>query len=382
VCVWDGSCLMVRDVTFLHLGKTGGTTIDTILHGWSSCIRVKDVHMFRPSPSDLGGKKVVVSTRDPIARVVSAFNYNRGIVGPLDAAASGERLWELQLYQCFKHVNEMAEALESGSHCGEVARHAFECCEANEHALAFIGQGLQFYTESVPAFATSYEYALTHSDTLVEDLERISEWLGCPPPPELLPHSRDAHPTAQDTFLSEQATALLRKQLAGEYERLERLESHAAVNGRLIPPPPRLPPPTSPPSCPPATPPASPSPVRPPPSPLSPPSIPPPPLPRSPSSILSTSPLTAIAPTMPLGRVQSPAPATFSAIHMALAAVSVCALSMATATFVFAVRRCFGILDFGGSWRCSHGTSREATLFKHSYTPAAMRTAQEGLDLE
>ena len=147
-------------LVFLHVGKTGGTSAIQALNmakgknyvkNCTLPITVSEVHMDRPDKTVLDSGFPVMSVRDPIARVVSAFNYRHPARGgnvhhkALPGAPDADPL-EVELYSCFDHVNSFAEALTDATHCGDVARRAFTCCDVREMPLyIFFGQGLEYY---------------------------------------------------------------------------------------------------------------------------------------------------------------------------------------------------------------------------------------------
>lgn len=62
-------------LTFIHIGKTGGTTINSIL---SNCnIKYKEYHMKRNYKNK---DKYIIWLRNPISRFVSAFNFSHHLV--------------------------------------------------------------------------------------------------------------------------------------------------------------------------------------------------------------------------------------------------------------------------------------------------------------
>ena len=111
------------------------------------------------------------------------------------------------------------------------------CLFASPHCsmprYIFIGQGYEYYVGAagIDAFEVR-EYALTHVDSLLEDLTNIADWLGFEPPPGSLPHEKGVYEAKNDTYLSTRARANLAQILAHEYELLARIETHATINAR------------------------------------------------------------------------------------------------------------------------------------------------------
>ena len=165
-------------------------------------------------PGNLDGKKIVMVTRDPLDRIVSAFNYRhpyRGYPTIHDKAIPGSGdATEVALYQCFDHVNEFAEALSGTGPCPDLARSLFDCCD-NMPPFIFIGQGYQYYVgaSGIESFVHR-NYTLTHVDTLDEDMIKIAQnWLGCRPPTADMPHLRSEYAKNDTKWEAKDALALV-----------------------------------------------------------------------------------------------------------------------------------------------------------------------------
>jgi hypothetical protein len=85
-------------------------------------------HVFDPYASiDCRHDIYIVSTRDPVSRTISAFNWRHTIGGGGDDKGSGPSPTELELYNdCFPElpggVSHFAEALGEQTRCGWLAR--------------------------------------------------------------------------------------------------------------------------------------------------------------------------------------------------------------------------------------------------------------------
>lgn len=50
---------------------------------------------------------------------------------------------------------------------------------------------------------SKHEIALTHVESLADDLVKLAAWLGCKPPPTNLPHVHGVYPSMNDKYLSD-----------------------------------------------------------------------------------------------------------------------------------------------------------------------------------
>mmetsp|Transcript_30117 Transcript_30117/g.93174 ORF Transcript_30117/g.93174 Transcript_30117/m.93174 type:complete len:366 (+) Transcript_30117:1109-2206(+) len=124
------------DVVVIHVGKTcGGSVVDYV----SKFTKLSEIHLRPVMPSDLDtAPLVVVVVRDPVDRVISAFNWHSANGGrPIKAAireAASPRPDSI-LYHCFATVGAFADAVgafaarprvKTGKH-KTVARNATRC---------------------------------------------------------------------------------------------------------------------------------------------------------------------------------------------------------------------------------------------------------------
>ena len=128
---------------FVHIGKTCGGTVDAALHANAGLIEKRypgrpahaTVHAHAVSLKVLQGcgNNVVISIRDPIDRLVSAFNTLACKQDELDDPDVCERRPPTKtrfrrtnppksLLSCFANVTVFAEALDDDDDCGEMAR--------------------------------------------------------------------------------------------------------------------------------------------------------------------------------------------------------------------------------------------------------------------
>jgi hypothetical protein len=232
-------------VMFIHVGKTGGSTVNaflthakipnlTVIHATSREWNQKDKYF----PFARGGKHnyhILVSVRDPIDRVISSFNWRRHFKD------INHRLhpWEQNFYaHCAKTPNEFAHSLKSKTACGKLARIAADCpgnldrCESNH-----VGMGHRFYfpPDALSKLVSSHAKVwLVRQESMEHDLKQFmsssSDYAHIRMPK--IEHVRSIYKGSNNTHLDTRARRVLCDELTkiGEYEVLNTLEK-IAQNG-------------------------------------------------------------------------------------------------------------------------------------------------------
>mmetsp|Transcript_4750 Transcript_4750/g.13447 ORF Transcript_4750/g.13447 Transcript_4750/m.13447 type:complete len:308 (-) Transcript_4750:84-1007(-) len=213
-------------VQFVHVGKCAGSSISMALHKQTPFheIHIRQVDNCRPDEQ----RTWIVSVRDPLSRVVSAFNWRSPLNGDAPHGQSGfaQDKQEQQFYRCFREVNEFAESLQDQSECGSIARRALEKPIYSEH----VGKGFYYYFEHDLECVLAQEVYLIRSETIAHDLNEVFGRLGFEAPAEI-PHDKGEYPLQHKTYLSAKGKQLLQNALKSDYEVVRALE-HAAKNGR------------------------------------------------------------------------------------------------------------------------------------------------------
>ena len=112
------------------------------------------VHLRQPSPSVLAAfDKVIVTARDPIDRLISAFNWRHPSNPQIHNNPFGGRAdpEEAKLYHCFDSVHAFAEALDSRntSTCAELARTMLSGPKSKRGRWSMLGDDMRWYLERV-----------------------------------------------------------------------------------------------------------------------------------------------------------------------------------------------------------------------------------------
>lgn len=251
---------------FVHVGKTGGTTVEDFLE--KNEIRHMTMHT-KPLSSEIcklkrilkprrkcgwmerrwktNTDKVVVSVRDPIARVISAFNWRHTDGGGVkDKSFSLKHYpeayyFDINLYKCFPSINDFAEALgpeysgNSSTKCRSIARDALDLNSTfyGPHLM----QGYRFYMgpEILDYFnIQNRSIYVVHQETMEADLMGLSDFLHVKLKHPRISQRRSAYKRKNDKYISEQGKVNLRKALQPEYDFLEQLED-SSVNRIQLP---------------------------------------------------------------------------------------------------------------------------------------------------
>jgi len=180
----DRLCRMkggVCDVLLVHVGKACGGSIKYWFR--DNDVSYDEVHLVQLAPAVLAHyARVVVTARDPVERLVSAFNWRN------PSEQFGKDLWyggdERRLYDCFRDVRAFAAAvieqgdLKEGRDCRLLAR-AFLTDAAYSHT-SHLGKGLAYYLGSALADllgAPGREVWVARSEACDVDAEGAIRWL-------------------------------------------------------------------------------------------------------------------------------------------------------------------------------------------------------------
>ena len=241
-------CGQRAQVAFIHVGKTGGSTLSDLLDmaipgsftGFHEIGTVSITTDLKDGGSyqellQCGFTHYIVSTRDPLNRTVSAFNYGaRSMIGGTASPAS------THLYgTCFPEqpaggaLSAFAESLGADSECGALARAclfepALDCAMhvPRGHAYIFRDTGLL----DVLRQDASRRVWLVRQESFDEDVAGLWKWL-CLPEDQwvdvgAIESDKTEYARKNDTWLSDEGARQLRGALSMDsyvYEVLEGL---------------------------------------------------------------------------------------------------------------------------------------------------------------
>jgi hypothetical protein len=207
-------------VGFIHVGKTGGTTVKGFLldHG----VGVTMYHI-RGGPTLADIRKLshwIVSVRDPVDRLMSCFDWHN----PSGGGGVTMGKWTKSFYKasggCFADFNEFATALvEPGKAksptCAAVANYTIspEGAGGVGGGSLHFAKGLRWYTsnDGVLKALLQSNLLVVHTESLESDLARVGPWLGIDLELNSVGHERHAQ-HARESLL--RARAPIRAQAA------------------------------------------------------------------------------------------------------------------------------------------------------------------------
>lgn len=205
----------LENIHFLHIGKTGGTALTSVLkahpvtHQYAISVHFHDVRL-----TDIPtGEKVFFFLRDPISRFISSF-YSRQRQGRprYNFAWSAE---EERAFGLFKTANDLGEALADES--GERYEHAANAMQDIYHVKSsyydwFIDDEY-FISRAADVMYIGFQ------ESLAADFIKLKSILGLPPEAELPTDDIGAHrnPANVDRHIGDIAAEALKKWYKKEY---------------------------------------------------------------------------------------------------------------------------------------------------------------------
>ena len=177
----------------------------------------------------------LVTIRDPVERIISAFNWKRHRcrVGKQHCSST-----ELKLFDCYDSTNSFAENLFEPDACGNISR-----SELSGHASSgHIGRGIAWYFRNLSFKQLKCQLYVVHSETLATDFQGFLEFIGRSDLSHLAtkPLRARIHSTysgKNDTFVSELGLRNFRQALTEEYGLYNELTKGSTPSSRGCPPP-------------------------------------------------------------------------------------------------------------------------------------------------
>lgn len=212
-----------KNVHFLHIRKTGGTSLKNILSKHlitSKC--VLHLHPHRITSAKIPRQHYITFvTRDPVARYVSGFNSRKQQGAPAHIVPWIEG--ESKAFNTFATANDLALAL-SPTHSKHMdALHAMKC-------ISHIQCSYWDWFDSPQSFKNDWDRIIFigRIETFTEDFEELKSALKLPSnaslPADPVSANRSSQKQIQENKLCPEAAALIREWYRRDYEFLELCE--------------------------------------------------------------------------------------------------------------------------------------------------------------
>jgi hypothetical protein len=168
-----------RELLFVHIGKTAGSflqdllTVQKIVFRSIHCLKVNKGMITR-------NERLLISIRDPLERLISAFNFCKIIDHPYKVELD-------ELYQCFSDVTSFFEALVAIFSFNKRCFYDLDCETPCEKIAAdyirpgergHIGRGYEWYLGDILEELSHLDVYIIRQEEVVEDYNGLRAWLG------------------------------------------------------------------------------------------------------------------------------------------------------------------------------------------------------------
>ena len=223
--------------TFIHIGKTGGSTVGSFL---KKHISIKEIHNQKPVYNP--NTKYIIWIRDPIQRFISAFYMSYGIIND-NLQIGGKAIYDengkfkrdawsteyIDLINYFKTPNNLALALSSTHPDNDKA----------QTLLSYTNTGIGFQH-----MKAGHAWYLLHNDfihkakdniifvgtqeNLQEDLEKLKGLLNIPRYHQ--PENKRVNTVNYDKYISQEGIANLKKFYEDDYTLIKILKDYGLID--------------------------------------------------------------------------------------------------------------------------------------------------------
>ena len=193
---------------FIHIGKTGGGSIYKTFR-FRRRVHIRPVEM-----RDLRGYNAFIVIRDPIARLISAFNWRKYDQCSIHATNCHQN--ERDLFSCYRTLNSFAEGAAQEQDCSTLALDVIQHPTESGH----IGMGYAYYFHKVNFTDVKCRLFTARTENLMDGLQDFARLVGHPH--RLVTASprrvHSSYPQRNDTFVSERGRRNLELVLSADYE--------------------------------------------------------------------------------------------------------------------------------------------------------------------
>ncbi|MBL69653.1 MAG: hypothetical protein CMO74_14625 [Verrucomicrobiales bacterium] len=194
-------------ITFIHIGKCGGSTIKRTLI--DNAVKFRHIHLKRPEHEP--DSKYLIALRNPVERFISAFYWRRFLL--LSGQEAGGK--ELEFYKEYKDLNNLCEHLfDENSNLNPLIDskiHQHYTCGHPSH----VGMGIDYYIGGITRELTPKNvFGAICTETLSQDMKRLFDV-------EVTRHARKNSANKLET--TQQSRFLLKKYLAKDYQCIDKL---------------------------------------------------------------------------------------------------------------------------------------------------------------